>query len=286
MTQKIFLWIVSLFFFVNPSLNLLAQEETVIQEIEQTGLIKLGIREDAFPFGYKDPDNNFRGICLDIFKLIVEKVRQETKREIVAIRLAESTLTNRFELIEDRIIHLECGPNTINAKTNRNVQFSNPFFVTGTQFLISTEDERTIDTNSSLNNLTLGVLRNTATQRLLEDRYPLANLQAFQGITGRRRGVQAVRQNRIDAFASDSILLLGEANIQGLALNRDFLLIPEEPLDCVSYGLIIPNNDPQWRKLVNSIINERQLYPIYRKWFGETAPEIQKIADFCRNSSS
>lgn len=286
MKQKIFLWIISFFFFLNPSFNLLAQKETVLQEIEQTGSIKLGIREDAFPFGYKDANNNFSGICLDIFELIVEKVRQESKREIIAIRLAESTLSNRFELIEDRIAHLECGPNTIDANNTRNIQFSNPFFVTGTQFLISVEDRNTIDVNSGLNNLTLGVLRNTATQRLLEERYPLANLQAFQGVTGRRRGVQAIRQNRIDAFASDSILLLGEANRQGLALNRDFLLIPEEPLDCVSYGLIIPNNDPQWRKLVNSVITERKLYQIYRKWFGDVAPEIRKTADFCRNQSS
>ncbi|NJK49877.1 amino acid ABC transporter substrate-binding protein [Candidatus Gracilibacteria bacterium] len=286
MTQKILLWIVSIFFLFNPSLSLMAQEETVLQEIERSGLIKLGIREDAFPFGYKDSENNFSGICLDIFKLIVEKVRQESKREIVAIRLTESTLRNRFDLVEDKIIHIECGPNTINAATNRNIRFSNPFFVTGTQLLIRVEDKQIIDTNGSLNDLTLGVLRNTATQRLLEERYPLANLQAFQGITGRRRGVQAIRQNRIDAFASDSILLLGEANRQGLALNRDFLLIPEEPLDCVLYGLILPKNDSQWQKLVNSIINERQLYQIYRKWFGEVAPEIRKTADFCRNKSS
>jgi polar amino acid transport system substrate-binding protein len=286
MTQKILLWIVSIFFLFNPSLSLMAQEETVLQEIERSGLIKLGIREDAFPFGYKDSENNFSGICLDIFKLIVEKVRQESKREIVAIRLTESTLRNRFDLVEDKIIHIECGPNTINAATNRNIRFSNPFFVTGTQLLIRVEDKQIIDTNGSLNDLTLGVLRNTATQRLLEERYPLANLQAFQGITGRRRGVQAIRQNRIDAFASDSILLLGEANRQGLALNRDFLLIPEEPLDCVLYGLILPKNDSQWQKLVNSIINERQLYQIYRKWFGEVAPEIRKTADFCRNQSS
>jgi polar amino acid transport system substrate-binding protein len=286
MTKKILLWIVSIVFFVNLPLSLLAQEETVLQEIERSGLVKLGIREDAFPFGYKDSNNNFRGICLDIFESIVEKVRQESKRDIVAIRLAESTLSNRFELIEDRVVHLECGPNTINAQNDRNIQFSNPFFVTGTQLLISAEDGKTIDANNDFNNLTLGVLRNTTTQRLLEERYPLANLQAFQGVTGRRRGVQAVRQNRIDAFASDSILLLGEANRQGLALNRDFLLIPEQPLDCAFYGLILPENDPQWRRLVNSVIDERQLYPIYRKWFGETDPELRKIADFCRNQSS
>lgn len=286
MNQKILLGIVSIFFFVNSPLSLVAQQETVLQEIERSGLVKFGIREDAFPFAYKDSDNSYRGICLDIFELIVEKVKQESKREIIAIRLAESTLSNRFELVEDRIAHLECGPNTINATNNRNIQFSSPFFITGTQFLISVEDKNIIDANSSLNNLTIGVLRNTATQKLLEERYPLANLQAFQGVTGRRRGVQAIRQNRIDAFASDSILLLGEANRQSLALNRDFLLIPEEPLDCVSYGLILPNNDPQWRKLVNSVITERQLYQIYRKWFGDVAPEIRKTADFCRNPSS
>lgn len=282
MTQKILLWIVSLLFLMISSLNVKAQEETVLQEIERTGLVKLGIREDAFPFGYKDADNNFAGICIDLFDLIVKQIKQELNKDILAIKIYKSSLINRFDLVEDKIIYLECGPNTINLKTTSNIQFSKPFFITGTQLLIRAEDRNRINPNENLANLTIGVLRNTTTQKLIAQKYPLTNLQEFQGVTGRRRGVQAVGQLRIDAFASDSILLLGEASRRGLVLERDYLLIPSEPLDCAYYGLILPKNDPQWRNVVNSAIAAEQLYQIFRKWFGAISPEIRKTADFCR----
>ena len=42
--------------------NLRAQEASVIQEIKKTGLLKIAVREDAVPFGYRDLNNNWTGI--------------------------------------------------------------------------------------------------------------------------------------------------------------------------------------------------------------------------------
>jgi polar amino acid transport system substrate-binding protein len=282
MTQKILRWIVSLLLIVSSPLSTKAQEETVLQEIERTGLIKLAIRENAFPFGYKDVDNNFAGICIDLFDSLVEQIKIELNRDIFAIKIYESTLSNRFDLVENRIVHLECGPNTIAPQLPRNVQFSNPFFLTGTQLLIRVDDRDRIAANDNFTNLTIGVLRGTTTQQLLVETYPSANIQEFQGITGRRRGVQSVRQLKIDAFASDSILLIGEATREGWYLERDYLLVPEDPLDCVYYGFILPNNDPQWRDVVNSAIQATSFTRIYRKWFGEVSPEIRDTAEYCQ----
>ncbi|OKH21608.1 amino acid ABC transporter substrate-binding protein [Hydrococcus rivularis NIES-593] len=286
MNQKILLWIVSLLFFVGLPLDIKAQEETILQEIERTGLVKLGIRAGAFPFGYKDADNNFAGICVDLFKTVVDEIKKELKRDILAIKLYESNLINRFNLVENRIVHLECGPNTIDPQLPRNVQFSNSFFVTGTQLLIRIDNANKIKANRDFSNLTIGVLRGTITQQLLAQKYPLANLQQFQGITGRRRGIQAVQQLKIDAFASDGILLIGEATREGLFLGQDYLLVPQKPLDCVYYGFILPKNDPQWRDLVNSAIQAASLPQIFSKWFGEISPEIREMAEFCRSEGS
>jgi polar amino acid transport system substrate-binding protein len=283
MNQKIFLWIISFLLFLGSPLDTLAQEESVLQEIERTGLVKLGMRQNAFPFAYQDTENNFAGICIDLFDLIVNELEKKLNRDIVAIKISQSTLIDRFTIVENKVVHLECGPNTIDRQSSRNVQFSNPFFVTGTQLLIRIDDANKIKANDNFANLTIGVLRGTTTQQLLIEKYPLANLQQFQGITGRRRGVQAVRQLKIDAFASDSILLIGEATRENLFLGQDYLLVPQEPLDCVYYGFILPKNDPQWRDLVDSALQAAPLSQISRKWFGEIAPEIRKTAEFCRD---
>lgn len=287
MNQKFLQWIVSLLFIISSTLNLKAkaqeQEAPVLEQIKETGLINVAIREDAFPFSYKDASGNFSGICLDLINLIVKEIKKETKREIVLVKIYESSLSNRFELVEDNIAYLECGPNTINPQTSENIQYSNPFFITATQLFISARGRDRTRLALNFGETTIGVLRNSATQQLIAQKYPAANLQEFQGTTGRRRGIQAVQQDKIDAFASDNILLIGEASQQGLVLERDYFLVPQEPLDCVRYGLILPQNNPQWRKLIDSTIQREQLSQIYRRWFGDVNPQIREIAEYCRD---
>jgi polar amino acid transport system substrate-binding protein len=278
---KILLWIVSLTFFSSSAL-VPARADTILEEIDRTGLVKLGLREDAYPFAYIGGDNNFAGICIDIFNVIVNNIKQELNKDVLAIQLSKSTLANRFDLVGEKVIYLECGPNTISRQTNENIQFSQPFFVTGLQFLIRAADNKRINFNGNLANIRIGILRATATQSLISKKYPAATIQEFQGATGRRRGVQALSQRKIDAFASDSILLYGETSRQGAVVGRDYLLVPEQPLSCVYYGLILPQNDPQWQALINRSLNANQLAAIYRKWFGQTSPEIQKTQELCQ----
>ncbi|ACK71410.1 extracellular solute-binding protein family 3 [Gloeothece citriformis PCC 7424] len=239
------------------------------------------MREDAVPFGYEDLDNNLSGICLDVINLIKERVQEELNQEIILVKLFQSTLFNRFELIKDGVVYLECGPNTIRESPDLEVAFSAPFFVTGTQFIIPSGLENRFDADSSLADFTLGVLRNTTTQQLLASRYPQATIQEFQGITGRLRGIQAVQTGRIDAFASDGILLIGEATLQGLPIPEDYVLVPQPPLDCEYYGLILPKNDPQWRELVNSVIDNVKLKEILRKWVTVISPYLEETRNFC-----
>jgi polar amino acid transport system substrate-binding protein len=287
MNQKFLQWIVSLLFILSSSLHLKAkaqeQEAPVLEQIRETGLVNVALREDAFPFSYKDGNGNFSGICLELIDLIVEQIKKETNREILLVKIYESSLSNRFELVEDNIAYLECGPNTINPQTTENIQYSNPFFITATQLFISARNRDRTRLNLNFGETTIGVLRNSTTQQLIAQKYPVANLQEFQGINGRRRGIQAVQQNKIDAFASDNILLIGEASQQGLILERDYFLVPQEPLECVNYGLILPQNNPQWRNLINTTIQREQLLQIYRRWFGAVNPRLREISEYCRD---
>lgn len=282
--QKLLLIILSSFLILNFSLALPAQEATVLEQIKETGLLKVAMREDAVPFGYEDLDNNLSGICLDVINLINKKIKEELNKQIVTVKLFQSTLYNRFDLIKNGVVNLECGPNTI-RDSDAEVAFSAPFFITGTQFIIKTELENRFNTDESLTDLTLGVLRNTTTQQFIASRYPQAKIQEFQGITGRLRGIQAVQTGKIDGFASDGILLLGEATLQGLSIPDEYQLVPQRPLDCQYYGLILPKNDPQWRELVNSVISNVELRQILRKWLTVVGPYVRETVNTCYKNS-
>lgn len=271
--------ILSSFFATLP-----AKSETVMEKIKRTGLLEVAMREDAIPFGYRDSNNNLQGLCLDFIQLLREELRQKLNLQIISIKIYKSTLFNRFQLLENKTVDFECGPNSIRKNISDGVSFSRPFFVTGTQFLVRSDNRNNFSFSSSLEGIIIGVLRDTSTQELLRQKYPLATYQEFQGVTGRLRGIQSLRRNRIDAFASDGILLIGEAVILGLSLEKDYQLIPHNPLNCDYYGFILPANDPQWQEFMNRVIVTSENRNIFKKWFTEVASYFRDTWQYCRNN--
>ena len=250
----------------------------VLSEIQQTGVLKVGVRIDAAPFGYLQSNGNLAGYCIDFVELLRQRVKQELNRSVLLIKLYQSSTANRFDLVDGRIADLECGPNTIRDNPDYNIDFSTPFFSAGTQFL--RKKQGLFDLDRVLANVTIGVLQGTTTEELIASRYPMAKLAKFEGAMGRQRGVQAVEQGTVDAFASDGILLLGEVAQQGLSL-EDYELVPKRPLTCDRYGMILPPNDPQWKSLVNSVIESQRSQRILDNFFAEIAL-VQTVEDACQ----
>ncbi|MFM7786987.1 MAG: amino acid ABC transporter substrate-binding protein [Microcystis panniformis] len=262
-----------------------AKSETVLEKIKRTGLLEVAMREDAIPFGYRDSNNNLQGLCLDFIQLLREELKHKLNLQIISVKIYKSTLFNRFQLLENKTVDFECGPNSIRKNIPNGVSFSRPFFVTGTQFLVRSDNQNNFNFSSSLEGISIGVLRDTTTQELLRQKYPLATYQEFQGVTGRLRGIQSLRRNRIDAFASDGILLIGEAVILGLSLEQDYQLIPRNPLNCDYYGFILPANDPQWQEFINGVIVTSENRNIFKAWFAEVAAYFRDTWQYCRNNT-
>ena len=250
-----------------------AQSQTVLETIRETGVLKVAIREDAAPFGYVNSADNLQGFCLDFFTLLEEKLKEQLPRNSLIIRLLKSTVSNRFNLVEEGLSDIECGPNTIRELSSPEVTFSRPFFDTRTQFLIATEQVDATDLDGDLANIKIGVIRDTTTEELIKERYPDARIVLFSGVTARNRGVEAVAQGTIAAMASDGILLQAEAARQDLAV-ADFALIPAASIDCENpvfakgdrYGMIIPK-DEQWQDFINSVIVSPEFQRLFVQWF-------------------
>ena len=267
----------SLFIFC---LALSANAETVLERIQRTGILRVAIREDATPFGYLDSDNRLQGYCLDFFNLLETKLIQSLDRNTLSTKLLESTPGNRFTLVSNNVVDLECGPNTIRPDIPENTDFSHSFFTTGTQFLVKKNNRNQIDVDRDLKNLKLGLVGNTTTEKFIAERYPLAKIERFGGVRARIRGIQAVEQGKIDAMVSDGILLRAEAQQQGLS-ESEYPLIPDTPLTCDRYGMIVRGNDPQWQDFINSVINSPEAAALSNTWFDRLFIYTQAAQDFC-----
>lgn len=258
--------------------------ETVLEEINRTGLLKVGVRNDAIPFGYRI-DGALQGICVDVIRIMREELSNKLDRDIISIQLVVSSLENRFNIVENKVVHFECGPNSIRELADYQVTFSEPFFLSGIKFIVAKDKQQNL-INSNGKDFKIGLLKNTTTEIFIKSKYPEANFELFQGLRGSERGLQALKQGRIDAFADDGILLFGQSIAQRLPLgkNHDFILAPDPPFTCERYGLIIPQNDPEWENFVNNSINLDRKMGFINNWFKNilASPSTKNTIEQCQ----
>ena len=255
----------------------------ILAEIKQTKTLKIAMRNDAPPFGYIDTQENlWTGYCEDLADALGGYLTQKLKMTsgIEVIKLP-SSLENRFELVRQNAVHLECGPNTIRTDLE-DVIFSDLFFASGTRFLVTKDKAAKVNLEGSLEGVKTGVLPGSTTEQFLKATYPQTEVVYFEGAKGRSAGVTAIVDGRIDAFVSDGVLLSGEIERQNL-VRENYQLIPETPLTCDFYGLILPEGDPKWRNLVNTFLRDEQHRKQRIKWLGDHYPQAVDDADYCLN---
>ena len=258
------------------------REESILNQIQRTGVLKVAMRRDVPPFGYIDERQRWTGYCSDLAVELQQYLADKLGLDL-GVELAElpSTLENRFSLIQEDTVHLECGPNTIRQDLE-GITFSNPIWVSGTRFLSQTDRQNEINPHLSLEGVRVGVLKNTTTEQFIQTNYPQAELIYFEGSQGRAEAIEAVAEGRVDTFASDSILSLAEVAQQNLPLNN-YTLQPKLPLTCDFYGLILPNDDPQWRTTVNQFLVEPSAQQVRKKWFNQMFPSQLNDLEYCLN---
>ena len=265
---------------VEPTLA--KREETILKQIQRTETLKVAMRRDAPPFGYIDKSQKWTGYCNDLAVELQEHLADKLGLDL-GIELVElpSTLENRFSLVQQDTVHLECGPNTIRQDVE-GIAFSRSIWATGTRFLSKKERQAKINPNLPLDGLQVGVLKNTTTEEFVQINYPQAEIIYFGGLQGTEEAIKAVAEGSIDTFASDSILSLEEIARQNLPVNN-YVLQPKLPLTCDFYGLILPNNDPEWQTTVNEFIAKSSAQQVTNQWFGEMLTSELNDLEYCLN---
>jgi len=259
-----------------------SRKASILAEIREEGVLKVAMRRDAAPLGYLDAEGIWTGYCAEFAEGLAKYLGDQFNRprEIEVVRLV-STLDNRFQLVRKGNAHLECGPNTIRQNIDR-IAFSRPFFVTGARFVVPADRAENLDSIAAIVQSKVGILRQTTTEIFLGKNYPQAQIVSFQGATGGAEAVQALIKGKIGSFISDDILIKGEIARQNLS-QEDFTLIPQQPLTCEFYGLILPIGDREWEITVNKFVHKTAL-DLSREWLTEFSGEdILTSFDRCLN---
>src|SRR6476469_775858 len=112
-----------------------AQESPALKKIKDTGTVTIGHRDSSIPFSYYDDKQNVVGYALEICMKVVDAIKTELKMPNLQVKLNPVTSATRIPLIANGTVDLECGSTTNNLEREKQVAFTNTYFLTANRFV-------------------------------------------------------------------------------------------------------------------------------------------------------
>ncbi len=105
-----------------------------LKTIAETRTVTLGVRESAVPFSYLDEQQKTVGYAIDICLRVADAIKAELGLPELKVAMNPVTSSTRIPLLTNGTIDMECGSTTNNAERQKQVTFSNTYFLTASKF--------------------------------------------------------------------------------------------------------------------------------------------------------
>ncbi len=243
-----------------------------LKKIADAKAISIAYRADATPFSFTNDKKEPVGFTIDLCKRVVNSIERQINVQGLKINWVPVTVQNRFDTIAKGQADMECGSSTVTLGRMKQVDFSSFTFVETTGLLVkAAAGARSL---SDLAGKRIGVVGGTTNERAvnaqLKGRKLTATVVSFKSS---EEALAALEAGKVDAFASDKLLLVGAA---GKAKDQKSLALLPDELSFEPYGIALPRGDASFRLAVNTGLS--QLYgsgeigEIFGRWFGPFGP--------------
>ena len=202
-TSNLFLALALIAFCATP---VAAQESPTLKKIKDTGTITIGHRDSSIPFSYYDDKQNVVGYALDICMKVVDAVKAELKMPNLQVKLNPVTSATRIPLIANGTVDLECGSTTNNLERQKQVAFTNTYFLTANRFV--SKKANNLKTMNDLKGKTVVSTSGTTNLKQITEMNGAQNL-GMNILTAKdhAEAFLMVETDRATAFFMDDILL-------------------------------------------------------------------------------
>ncbi len=254
---------------VLTAVPLSAQELTgTLEKIDKSGRIRIGYRETEPPMSFLNEDNQPAGYTIDICRAVVAGIEGKIGRAL-QVDFIPVTADNRFKALRKNSIDLLCGSTTQTLSRRELVDFTQLTFVTGASFMTLKDNQKIGE--AGLEGSRIGVVRATTTEtalrQLIRDTSTNAEIILFDAAD---KGLDALRQKKIDAFSSDQVVLLG---LVLKASDTAAFTVKSDDFSFEPFALAVRRNDADFRLVADRVIAElyrsRKILPIYDRWIGK-----------------
>ncbi|WP_341211457.1 amino acid ABC transporter substrate-binding protein [uncultured Limimaricola sp.] len=251
-----------------PATSVMAQDQAgTLAKIAESGEIVIGHRESSVPFAYLDENQKPIGYSLDLCHKIVEQVSEELGKEI-SIKYVPVNPKTRIALMANGTIDLECGSTTNNLTRQQQVEYLPTTFVTGTKILARKDSG--ITSLADLEGKAIALAQGTTNERVIVNAVEEAGMDVkILPVRDHAEGLLALETDRVDAYASDHILLHG---LISKSKSPDELAVVGEFLSFDPYALMVRRDDSAFelvgKTALAKLFRSGEIDEIYEKWFG------------------
>lgn len=241
-----------------------------LERVRDTGEFKLGYREDAAPFSYKNELDEVTGYSVDLCRFVALQVKKRLELDEMKVTYVPVTAENRFDMIQAGEIDILCGPTSVTLSRRQTVDFSIFTFIDGASVLYLADGPKSFE---ELKGQKVGVRRGTTTEDALNVTLEKLALDAeVVDVADHADGLSKLESNEISAYFADQAILIylaaGSPTPEKLRLsNRHFT---NEP-----YALALQRGDSDFRLLVDRTLarlyRSGEISQLFRNSFGKRA---------------
>jgi glutamate transport system substrate-binding protein len=237
--------------------------DTTMGKIQAAGEIKIGVKYDVPPFGFKNPQTDeIEGFDVDLGQAIADKLGVEPN-------FIEAISDNRIPFLQDGTVDLVLSTMTINAERDQEIDFSEPYYIARGRILVPQDSDITgVD---SLAGRSVCTALGSTYEETIKKQAPKADLKLVDSYS---ECLELVQNGAVDAVSTDDVILTG------MIIQDDTLKLTEgEPLTTEPYGAGLKDGDTEFKEFVDGVLEEYKSgggwAEAYEKWVGQYTDEQQ-----------
>jgi polar amino acid transport system substrate-binding protein len=230
--------LIASFMFPSP-----AKAETVLERVAKTGTLTVATRTDVVPYSYIDNQGELVGYSLDLVELIRKQIEKELGRKVEVKLIGHDSFDDRMQSMISQQVDLSCD-NVFTWERDKYVDFSVAYGISGIKLM--TKTGRGLDTPESLKDKKIGIIKTSLNEKSIKAIESEANVIFVDSIEA---GIDAVKNDTVDAFAFDAVILEGMR--QTLDQPDDYQVLPEQSFFKHGIACMVPNGDSSFLHLVD-----------------------------------
>lgn len=240
-----------------------------LKRIAESKTLTIAHRTDAAPFSFVDNNKQVTGFTIDLCKKVAASIERQLKITGLQVKYVPVTAQNRFETIAKGRADMECGASTVSLSRLKIVDFSSYVFLETTG--VMAKSAAGVQSFADLAGKRIAVIANTTNERAVREQLAGRKMTAtVVPVANTQEAIAALDAGSVDAFASDTLLLVGAAIT---SKEPKALMLTPDKLSYEPYGIALPLGDHAFRLAVNTALSQvyrsDDITETFGRWFAQ-----------------